>query len=175
MAVVGETIEAVTRYHEYTFPYSEDNSLPMNMEKMGLEGLSYRKFDLTMCTYCSGLTGVVLSSIARAWKGEAYDNIEILTGKVMEPTSGKNKTILIGKCMYRRNKDHPNIKEMLAVKGCPPGTRSIIRALKQAGIDIDTYALENLDMVPSFFMRRYRDRPEFDESLFTISDGGGTG
>lgn len=168
--VVGEPIEAVVRYHEHAFIYTEDNSLPISMDKMGFKGLSYPKYDLTMCTYCSGLNGVILSSIARVWNGEAFDDVEILTGKVMEPSPGKKKTVLIGKCIYRQNKDHPNINEMLAVKGCPPQPRGIIKALNQAGIDIDTYALENLDMVPGFYMRRYRGRPEFDESLFTISE-----
>lgn len=168
VTIAGETIEAVARYHEYTFPYAPDNSLPINMTQMGLKGVSYPKYDLTMCTYCSGLTGIILSSIARAWKGEAYDDVEILTGKVMEPAAGMNKTILIGKCMYRKNRDNPAINEMLAVKGCPPSTESIISALKNAGIEIDTYALKHPDMVPAFYMRRYREKPEFDESLFKI-------
>jgi len=168
VTVVGEPMEAVARYHEYTFPYTEDGMLPANMENMGLKGLSYPKYDLTMCTYCSGVTGVILSSIARAWRGEAFDEVEVLTGKVMNPTPGKNKTVLIGKCIYQKHKDNPNLKEALAVKGCPPRPRSIVKALREAGIDIDTYALENLDMVPGFFMRRYRGKPAFDESLFRI-------
>lgn len=170
VTIAGETVDAVAQYHEYTFPYTPDQSLPINMANMGLNGVSYPKFDLTMCTYCSGLTGIILSSIARAWRGEAYDNVEILTGKVMEPSAGMNKTILIGKCMYRKNRDHPEIKEMLAVKGCPPNRDSIIKALKKAGIDIDPYALNHPDMVPGFYMRRYQDRPEFDESLFRIEE-----
>ena len=168
--VAGEPIASVARYHEYAFPYTEDNSLPISMDKMGFKGLSYPRYDLTMCTYCSGLNGVILSSIARVWNGEAFDDVEILTGKVMEPSPGKKKTILIGKCIYQQNKDHPHINEMLAVKGCPPQAKGIIKALNQAGIHIDTYALENLDMVPGFYMRRYQGKPEFDESLFAVAE-----
>jgi len=164
----GEPIGAVARYHEYAFPYTEDDSLPAGMDRIGIKGLAYPKYDLTMCTYCSGLNSVILSSIARAWKGDAFDDVEILTGKVMAPSAGKKSTILIGKCIYTQNKDHPNISNMLAAKGCPPQAEDIIDALHQAGIEIDTYALENRDMVPGFYLRRYRGKPEFDESLFTI-------
>lgn len=168
--VAGASIESVAKYHEYTFPYTEDNSLPIGFEEMGVRGLSYPKYDLTMCTYCSGLTGTVLSSVARAWKGKPFDDVEILTGKVMTPSAGKKKTILIGKCMVQKNKDHPNIKEMLAIKGCPPQAKGIVKALKDAGIEIDPYALENMDMVPGFYVKRYQGKPEFDASLFTISE-----
>jgi len=166
--IVGESMESVTRYHEYTFPYTEDNRLPKPMADSGVKGIAYPKYDLTMCTYCSGMTGTILSTIARAWQGKPFDDVEILTGKVMSPTPGMKKTILLGKCMYQKNRSHPGINEMLAVKGCPPDPKEVINALTQAGLDIDTYALENLDMVPGFFMRRYEGKPEFDEGLFTI-------
>jgi len=171
MDIVGASIDSVAKYHEYTVSYTEDDSLPINMEKMGIRGLTCPKYDSTICTYCVDLTGIILSSIARAWKGESFDDVEILTGKMMTPSPGKKKTILIGKCMYQKNKDNPHIKEMLAVKGCPPQSKGIIKSLNQAGIEIDPYALENLDMVPGLYLKRYQGKPEFDESLFTISDG----
>ncbi|MCP4667881.1 MAG: DUF362 domain-containing protein, partial [Deltaproteobacteria bacterium] len=62
--VAGEEIEAVASYHEYAFPYTEDETLPLPMARMGIKGISYRKYDLTMCTYCSGITGVALAAIA---------------------------------------------------------------------------------------------------------------
>lgn len=34
---------------------------------------------------------LVCARIAQAWKGESWDNVEILTGKIMEPTKGKKK------------------------------------------------------------------------------------
>jgi len=168
--VVGSTIDSVATYHEYTFPYTEDNSLPIGFEKMGFQGLSYPKYDTTMCTYCSGLTGTILSSIARAWKGIPYDDVEILTGKLMTPSPGRKTTILIGKCMVQKNKDDPNIKEMLAIRGCPPQPGDVIKALHRAGIEVDPYALENLDLVPGFYTKRYKGKPEFDEALFTNSE-----
>lgn len=166
--VVGEKIEAVASHHKYTFPYNKDETLPLPMEKMGIKGLSYRKYDATICTYCSAINGVVLSAIARAWKGQPWDDVEVLTGKSMQPTPGKRKTILFGKCMYQLHKNNPDIREMIAIKGCPPQPKSIIKAFHQAGIEIDSSIIENADMAPGFFMKRYEGKPEFEEALFTV-------
>ncbi|MEJ5376237.1 MAG: DUF362 domain-containing protein [bacterium] len=166
--VVGETIEAVASKHEWSFPYNEDNSLPLPMAKMGIQGISYRKYDLTMCTYCSGLTGVVLTAIAQAWKGQPWDDVEVLTGKVMEPTEGKKKTILLGKCMYQRNRKNPNIREMIAVKGCPPSPKEVVEAFHKAGIELNPAIFENMEKAPAFFLKRYEGKPEYEESLFRV-------
>ncbi|MFQ5859822.1 MAG: DUF362 domain-containing protein, partial [Anaerolineae bacterium] len=108
--------------------------------------------------------------IAYAWQGEPWDDVEVLTGKVMKPTPGKKKTILIGKCMYQANKDSPDIQEMLAVKGCPPSPKAVVRAFHQAGINVNPAIFEHLDAAPGFFLRRYEGKPEFEESFFTIAE-----
>jgi uncharacterized protein (DUF362 family) len=168
--VVGEKIEHMASPHGYAFPYAEngDGSLPLPMKRMGIRGISYRKYDLTMCTYCSFLNGPILTSIAQAWKGDPWDDIEVLTGKAMRPTPGKKKTILIGKCIYQANKNNPDIEEMIAVKGCPPSTKQIVDAFHQAGIPINPAIFESMDSVPGFFMKKYEGRPEFDEAFFRI-------
>ena len=166
--VVGEKIETVASRHKYTFPYNQDDSLPLPMEKMGIKGLSYRKYDLTLCTYCSGINGVVLAAIAMAWKGESWDDVEVLTGKSMQPTPGRKKTILFGKCMYQLHKNNPDIKEMIAIKGCPPQPESILKAFHQAGIEINPAIIENAETAPGFFMSRYEGKPEFEEKHFTV-------
>jgi uncharacterized protein (DUF362 family) len=165
--VTGESVETVASRHEHTFPYNEDNTLPLPMEKAGIQGISYPKYDLTMCTYCSYLTGAILASISFAWKGEPWDDVEILTGKVMNPTPGK-KTILLGKCLYQAHKSRPDIDTMIAVKTCPPSPDAIVEALHQVGIDINPYVLQNLDQAPAYFNRKYEGKPEFDESFFRI-------
>ncbi len=139
------------------------------MEKMGIKGLAYPKYDLTLCTYCSGLSRIILMAIAQAWKGVPFDNVEVLTGKIVKPTPGKKKTILLGKCIYQANKDNPHIQEMLAVKGCPPSTNDIFEALRQAGIAVDQDLFKNMDRVPGMNMKRYKGKPEFEESFFTIT------
>jgi uncharacterized protein (DUF362 family) len=167
--VVGEPIEQVASTHEWTFPYNEDGTLPLPMEKMGIKGISYRKYDLTICTYCAGLTRVMLMAIARAWKGDPFDEVEILTGKVMQASPGKKKTVLLGKCIYEANKNNPHIQEMIAVKGCPPSHESMLRALQQAGINADPDLFEHMDRAMGIHLKKYRGKPEFDESFFQIA------
>jgi uncharacterized protein (DUF362 family) len=166
--VVGERIESVASRHEYAFPYTEDGNLPKPLEKMGVKGLSYRKYDNTICTYCSGLSTIILMAIASAWRGKPWDEVEILTGKVMKPTPGKKKTILIGKCMYLENRDNANIREMIAVKGCPPDMKRVLEALHQAGIEVSPAYFETMDMAAGYFMKKYEGKPEFEESFFKI-------
>ncbi len=164
----GLAIEDVARPHEYAFPYNPEGTLPLPMVKKGISGISYRQYDSSLCTYCSGINGVVLTAIAYAWQGQPWDQVEVLTGKMMKPSPGMKKTILLGKCMYLANKDHPDIQEMIAVKGCPPKPRDIVAALHQAGIQVNPALFENIESLPGFFMSRYQDKPEFDESLFRI-------
>jgi uncharacterized protein (DUF362 family) len=166
--IVGIPLEQLAQKLEYAFPYTEDLSLPLPMKKMGIQGLSYKKYDLSMCTYCSALTGVILMSIAYAWKGEAWDDVEVLTGKIMKPTPGRKHTILLGKCMYEANKNHPDIKNMIAIKGCPPDRDHVVKALHDVGIEVNPAVFEHMDKGAAFFMRKYEGKPEFDESLFRV-------
>ncbi len=166
--VVGEKIEDVSLKLQYAFAYNEAGTLPAPMEKMGIKGLSYPKYDLSMCTYCSIITGVTLTAIAFAWKGEPWDDVEVLTGKMMEPTPGRKKTILLGRCMYEANKKHTDIKNMITVKTCPPSPPAIVKALHQAGIEVNPEIFEHIDAAPGFFMRKYEGRPEFDEAFFRV-------
>jgi uncharacterized protein (DUF362 family) len=170
--ILGENIEGLSQFHQYDFQYNdtEDGMMPLALAKEGLKGVFYRKFDLSMCTYCSAINGIVISAIRYAWKGEAWDDVEILTGKCMQPTPGMKKTILLGKCMYQAHKDNPDIQERIAVKGCPPSPNSVLKALHQAGIDADAGLFENIDQLPGFFLSRYKDRPEFDESFFRVRE-----
>ena len=170
IVISGGNIEELARFHEHDFKYSEtqDGIMPVTMAKEGLKGVFYRKFDLSMCTYCSGMNGVMLTAIRHAWKGEPWNDIEILTGKSMQPTLGMKKTILFGKCMYQAHKDNPAIREMIAVKGCPPTPKAMLNALHKAGIDADPGLFEHIEELPAFFFSRYKDRPEFDESFFQV-------
>ncbi|NNL76845.1 MAG: DUF362 domain-containing protein, partial [Desulfobacterales bacterium] len=131
--ISGEEIDNLVSYHEYDFKYAENENctLPVPLAKQGIEGIFYRKYDSTMCTYCSAINGLVLSAIRLAWKGDPWDDVEILTGKIMKPTKGK-KTILIGKCMCQANSEDSNLKQVIKVKGCPPKPKDILLALHKA-------------------------------------------
>jgi Ni,Fe-hydrogenase III small subunit len=94
--------------------------------------------------------------------------VEVLTGKSMQPTPGMQKTILIGKCMYKAHKKNPAIRELIAVKGCPPQPMELLSALRKAGIEAESIWFEKMDQLPGFFMSRYASRPEFEESHFRV-------
>jgi uncharacterized protein (DUF362 family) len=170
--ILGETIESMARRHEYDFQYATTakGCLPVPMAREGLEGLFYRKYDLSMCTYCSGVNGIMLSAIRQAWRGSPWDGVEVLTGKTMQPSPGMRKTILVGKCMCQAHKDHPAIREMIAVKGCPPKPKDLLGALRKAGIEADSGWFEKMDQLPGLFMARYADRPEFEEGHFRAGE-----
>jgi uncharacterized protein (DUF362 family) len=168
--VVGENVEDVAKFHEYDYQYSETDKgiMPIPLAKAGIEGVYYQKYDLSLCTYCTGINGLMLAAIRYAWKGDPWDKVEVLTGKVMQPTPGMEKTILVGKCIYQAHKDNPNIKEMIAVKGCPPKPKSLLKAFHQAGIEVDPSLFENVDKLPGFLMSRYEGKPEFEETFFQV-------
>jgi uncharacterized protein (DUF362 family) len=168
--LAGERIEDLATFHEFDFVYQEGDEgiMPIPLAKQGLKGIFYHKYDLSMCTYCSGINGVMLSAIRSAWKGKPWQKVEVLTGKSMKPTPGMNKTILLGKCIYQANKDNPDIQEMIAVKGCPPKPKDMLDALHKAGIEADPGLFEHMDQLPGFFMSRYEGKPEYDESFFRV-------
>jgi uncharacterized protein (DUF362 family) len=170
VVVKGEQVDALASRHGYDFPYASDETgeVPMALAKQGITGVFYRKYDDTMCTYCSQLNGLTLTAIRLAWKGRAWDRLEVLTGKRMDPTPGMHKTILLGKCMVRKHKNSPEINEMIAVRGCPPRPSDIVDALHQAGIDADPGLFDAIDRLPGFLMARYKDRPEFEEQFFKV-------
>lgn len=58
--------------------------------------------------------------------------------------------------------------EKMGIKGCPPDPEAASLALKGVGIDVDPSFFTNLGMVGTFMMERYKNKPEFDSSYFTI-------
>jgi uncharacterized protein (DUF362 family) len=166
--VVGERIEDVRRPHEYDFAYSKTDEviLPKPLARQGIKGVFYHKYDLSMCTYCSAVNGLMISAIRFAWQGQPFDDVEILTGKSMQPTPGKKKTILMGKCIYQAHKDNPAIQEAIPIKGCPPKPEDMLKALHKAGIDADPELFKNIDQLPGFYMSRYEGKPGYNEEFF---------
>lgn len=166
VVVEGASLEALRRPHAYTFDYNAQGTLPMAMAAMGIQGVSYRKYDDTLCTYCSFMNGMILTAIARAWQGTPWDDVEVLTGKAMTPTPGMKHTILLGRCMTRLHRNNGAIRHAIAVAGCPPKPAEIARAFHEAGIPVDPSLLEKAALYPGRFMKKYAGRPEFDESFY---------
>jgi hypothetical protein len=102
-----------------------------------------------------------------SWKGAPWPNVEVLTGKLMKPTPGK-KSVLIGKCLFEANKGNSELKDAIFVKTCPPSPEKILEALKQSGVEIIPEILMNLDKFPAMFMKKYADKPDFEESFYRI-------
>jgi uncharacterized protein (DUF362 family) len=164
----GERIETVASFHEHRFLFNEDGTLPLPLAKMGIRGLSFRKYDHSVCTYCSMISSPILTAVASAWKRSPWDDVEILTGKLMSPSPGKKKTILLGKCMVQAHRENPDIKEMIAVKGCPPRMKDVADALHRAGIPVERSLLEDPGRFPAMLLSRLQGQPEFDEGFYRI-------
>jgi len=171
--VIGEKIEDLASHHEWDFIYNDAGDLPLPFQRIGVKGLKYQKYDSSLCTYCSGINGTLLLIIKNAWqarKGEPFDKVEFLNGKLQKPTPGMNKTILIGQCQYNMNKDHPDIKEMIPIKGCPPSMEDVRHAFSQIGIELPGSMLDNMTKAGAgFLMAKYKGRPEFEESFFQVT------
>ncbi len=168
--VVGEPIESLASHHEWDFQYNDAGDLPLPFYKQGMKGIKYRKYDDTMCTYCSDVNAIILMGIKYAWDGKPFGDVEVLTGKLMKPTPGMKKTILVGQCIINANKDNPAINEAIPIKGCPPSKEALKDALTKAGIDLPDMFYNNLDKGGGLFMAKYRDKPEFDEKFYQIQE-----
>lgn len=170
LEIKGEPAAANLLPHRYDFEYKsdEEGEMPLALAREGIKGLYYRKFDDTMCTYCSALNGLILTAIRQAWQGVPWPKVEVLTGKKMEPAAGMENTVLVGQCMINKNKEHPNIKKALAAGGCPPDPAEIVRALNEAGIAVNDQIFARADLLPGLFMERYRGNPEYDSAFFTV-------
>jgi len=167
--VVGERMEDVAAHHDFAFPYNQAGTLPLSMEKMGITGLAYRKYDLTICTFCSRLNRLMLMAIASAWKGKPFPEVEVLSGKVMKPTPGRKKTILLGKCVSESNRRDEGTREMIPIKGCPPDPKNAYKALIRAGIDVDPEWFDHPEKLQQVHMKRYLGKPEFDELFYRVA------
>lgn len=165
---VGERIEGLARFHQPFFPWTADGEMPVALLKFGIQGLAYRKYDLTACTYCAGVTGNILAAIMKAWKGESWDEVELLTGKTMLADPQKKHSVLLGKCVCQANKDNPHAQHLIPIKGCPPKPDQIVKAFHEAGILIDPAIIQNNDKWPGYFMKRYEDNPDFDPGHFEV-------
>ncbi len=166
--VKGEKLEDVASPHGWDFPYNEENTVPLHMQKAGIEGLIFPKFDLSLCSYCSGLIGLIQMAIGMSYKGKPFDKVEVLTGKMQTPTPDMNHTILLGKCQVKLNKEHPDIADHIKVPGCPPDINRIADALRDAGIDVDQSMFDNFEFAPALFMKRYENKPEFSQDFFRV-------
>jgi len=69
LEIVGERLKDVGCKHEHDFPSSrsEAGDMPVPLARDGIEGVFYRKYDLTLCTYCSRLNGLILTEFEESF------------------------------------------------------------------------------------------------------------
>ena len=159
----GEEIAKHRSYVEYDWEWTKDNTGPIGFQKRGITGLAVRKYDDTLCTGCSLMYNPMLIMLMSAFKGRPFPGIEVVSGKRQLASQGFAKTVLFGKCAYELNKDNPNVAEAIPIRGCPPDLKKFEKAMREAGIEC-SYA----DYVKyrQYLCDRYRDRREFDMSLY---------
>lgn len=159
----GEQVADHAKFLEYTWEWTEDNTMPIGFQRRGITGLAIRKYDDSLCTACSAAFNPVLILFMSAFKGEPFPGVEFISGKRQLASPGFEKTVLFGKCAYQRNKDNPNIKKPIIIKGCPPDLKEFQGLLKEEGIDCD---YDEYVKYRNYIFNRYKDKEGFDLGLY---------
>lgn len=161
----GSPLAELRRPLKWDNTWREDNTGPRVWDKLGIQGIFLPKYDKTFCTGCSGLYGPVLACAMLSFKGTPFDEIEILTGKVMTPSGRARKTLLLGNCMIKKNRKSPQVSRAILAKGCPPSVDEVFRALEACGL---YPGAESYRKYRDSLVERYKGKQEFDESLYYL-------
>jgi uncharacterized protein (DUF362 family) len=162
-------IKTALKPHKWEFEQNESGDLPLFFERAGIKGLTYPQADKTMCTYCSALIYYVIWGILMAEnRDRPFDDIEILHGKVYEPSKGHKHTLLVGQCQVKKNGENQLINHCVKIKGCPPSKKDLLEAYSELGIELPDNFMDLMVKIPDIFVRRYIDQPEFDEAFYRI-------
>jgi len=166
----GIDIRNVLQPHRWEFPQGKSGSLPVSFERAGIKGIRFPEQDKTICTYCSIFINYVVMGILMAKnKDKSFNDIEILDGKIQEPTGKHKHTILVGQCQVNKNGKNPLINHCVKIKGCPPKKENFLKAYKEAGIELPDNFIEWMDRSPEILhMKKYIDKSEFDPSFYNI-------
>ena len=134
--IKGECLENHVKLLKWDWRWARDNTGPAVFGKFGVTGTAVPKYDETLCSGCSPFANMVNVLVLSAFKGRPLPRVEILNGKKMQARPGYDKTILIGNCMIKANKENVNIRKAIKINGCPPDPTDIIAALKEAELHI---------------------------------------
>ena len=113
-----QAIEDLVKPHHHLRERGRSGDVPQLFETFGIQGIRFPEADSTLCTYCVpffayALVGLLMSPSNR----EPFDNIEILSGKILEPDGNHKHTLLLGQCQVKLNQNHPKIQVICS--GCP--------------------------------------------------------
>jgi Ni,Fe-hydrogenase III small subunit len=134
--VGGEALADHVKPLKWDWGWTKDNTGPSVFEKFGVTGIAVPKYDETLCSGCSPFANMVNILVLSAFKGQPLPSIEILNGKKMQARPGYDKTVLLGNCIIKANKENINIRKAIKVTGCPPNPTDVIAALRDAALDI---------------------------------------
>jgi len=162
--MAGEPVAQHVKPLKWDWTWTKDNTGPGIFEKLGVTGAALPKYDETLCSGCSPIANMSNILVLSAFKGQPLPKVEILNGKKMQARPGYNKTVLLGNCITKANKGNPDIKEAIAVKGCPPSEEDVISALKSAGLDVNILAYHGYMKQQS---EKYNGKEGYDRGLYT--------
>ncbi len=154
---------------KYLRERSDTEDMPQLFDAFGVKGIRLPEVDSTLCTYCVpffayATAGIVMSPS----ESKVFDDIEILSGKKLEPSGNYKHTLLLGQCQVKLNRKNPKINDCVMVKGCPPKKNDFIDAFTKLGIKLPDNPIEWMNNLPSFFSAQYNDNADFKESFFKI-------
>ncbi len=139
-SIVGEPLADHVKPLKWDWTWTADNTGPGVFQKMGVTGVALPKYDDSLCSGCSPIANLSNILVLSAFKGTPLPKVEILNGKKMQARPGYEKTVLLGNCMIKANKDNPHIREAVAVTGCPPAEEDVVDALKAVGMEVNILA-----------------------------------
>lgn len=166
----GLDIKKILMPHRWEFLQGESGDLPVSFERAGIKGIRFPEQDKTICTYCSVFINyVVLGIFMSKNKDRPFNDIEILDGKIQEPTGKHKHTILVGQCQVNKNGKNPLINNCVKIKGCPPKKEDFLKAYKEVGIELPDNFIEWMDKSPELLhMKKYTNSPDFEPSFYKI-------
>jgi uncharacterized protein (DUF362 family) len=151
----------------WDFDWEEDprRAGPPQWKQMGFRGLSFPKYDATLCTGCSTVYNPLAVLLTSAWQGKPKGGLQVLTGKKMPPAPGFGTTLLVGNCMIRANRRHPDVGNAVLLPGCPPPLGKIVESLRSLGVEVDPAAVTAFRLG---LATRYNQKPEYQPDHFYL-------
>lgn len=161
--IKGEKIAEHIQPLQWDWEWTKDNTGPGLFAKLGVSGVALPKYDETLCSGCSPIANMSNILVLSAFKGKPLPSVEILNGKKMKARQGYDKTILLGKCIIKANKDNKNINDAVKVKGCPPAEKDVVEAMKSTGLAVNTAVYYDYMKKQS---EKYKGKEGYEQTFF---------
>lgn len=164
--MTGEPLDDHIQPLKWDWSWTADNTGPAVFAKFGITGCALPKYDETLCSGCSPIANMSNLLVISAFKGEPLPKVEILNGKKMQARPGYDKTLLLGNCIIRANKENANIREAIEVKGCPPDEADVVAAMTSVGLDVKVSVYHDYLQQQG---QKYDGKEGYDPVLFQAS------